>query len=262
MRHQRFAYRTSARDEVDDTAWYLRARHDFEKLEFRQRSQFRRLDDNRATGRERGRKFPGGSDHREIPRHDERADTDCFVADNALERSVGQLDAFGRPQLSIGTLACVVAECRGRVADVQLGFEPRLAIAAHLQLDQFRRTAFDHVRNPPKQCAPFGHAGGAPSMKRSPRCLYSRIDIGGGSSRDAGEREAGAWINHSERRPTAVPPCAVHEHAGFSRLQLTVQHVPAPACAGSTAAGERCSCTASHRRPVRAKTIVSRSSSV
>ena len=178
------------------------------ELERRGRREFRRLDDDRVAGGERGRQLPRGQQQRRVPRHDRRDDAERLVA-RVVER-VGLVGRQHRAFDLVGEAAEVVVPLR-HVRGLRAHLGDELAVVAHLDLGELPRVRRDQVAELAQQRAALrSRSASASRLSVNALCAArtARSTSAGVAARDQRPRLAGVRVvrleglRRTRRRPT------------------------------------------------------------
>ncbi|MNI36002.1 hypothetical protein D3C73_900400 [compost metagenome] len=171
---------------------------DRSQFQLRQRRHFGGFEYHAAAGGQGGGKLPGGSDHREIPRHDQ-PDHAARLTTQACAEVIGrQFDDAVLPDVQPFGQTCVVLEGGDHVIDVDGRFELRLAVVARLQLHQLRTTARHASRDPAQDGAALGTGGLRPGFEGFGGGTHRVVDRLGIAAIDRGQQRFGGRVDHPQ----------------------------------------------------------------
>ncbi|MNF64050.1 hypothetical protein D3C84_457730 [compost metagenome] len=119
-------------DQVEHALGQAALGDDRRQFQLCQRGDFRRLEHHAATRRQGRGEFPGGGDHREVPRHDQPHHTARLAAHAGGEVVARQLDRAVQPGIQCFGEAGVIVEGGDHVIDVDPRFELWLAVVDRL----------------------------------------------------------------------------------------------------------------------------------
>ncbi len=193
--------RPEAGDHVEDAvgnAGFLRQRGEFQRAG---RGEFRRLDDDGATGGERGGAFPGDEQQRRIPGGQRRDDAD------RLMRGVGKgLRLVDRHQAAFELVdePAEIPPPLRMIAQLPQHLGHQLAVVAHLDLGETLRVRGDEIAELAHDLAPRGRRHLRPwaAPHRLIGGLHGLVGIGLRGARNFGPRLAAIGIDGLE--PLAI----------------------------------------------------------